>query len=121
LSSYVELPHNILIQVGTDAGFCGLFVYIMLIYRGFKVTREIRTYTNIPDAEYYSGLSKGLDAGLWGFFIAGQFVTVGYYPFMWINLALAVSLKHITIQQSKRSTNEILVERQQDSQAYNGR
>ncbi len=37
-----QLPHNIFIQVGTDAGLIGLGIFVMLIYRNLKVAREIR-------------------------------------------------------------------------------
>ena len=40
-------------------------------------------------------MSKGLDIGFIGFLIAGQFVSVVYYPFMWIYLALVVATKKI--------------------------
>jgi putative inorganic carbon (hco3(-)) transporter len=95
-----QLPHNIFIQVGTDAGISGLFVFLMVIYRNFrsnietrKLTKEHRTVT-----PYYR-VSVGLDAALWGFLIAGQFVTVSYYPFLWINLALSVCLRNIANQE----------------------
>jgi len=44
-----------------------------------------------PDA-LVCQLSKGLEVGFVGFLIAGQFVSVAYYPFMWIQLALMVKL-----------------------------
>ena len=37
-----QLPHNIFIQVGTDAGLIGLGIFLMLIYRNLKVARDIR-------------------------------------------------------------------------------
>ncbi|HSB97952.1 MAG TPA: hypothetical protein VLC91_15935, partial [Spongiibacteraceae bacterium] len=91
-----QLPHNIFIQVGTDTGVTGLCIFLMIIYRSFRTTAEIRKLTEADrtTTPYYR-LARGLDSALWGFLIAGQFVTVTYYPYFWVNLALSVSLKNV--------------------------
>jgi putative inorganic carbon (HCO3(-)) transporter len=92
-----ELPHNIFIQIGTDTGVTGLLIFGMLIYRTWKSGREItrlaREHPDIPKP--FAGLAKGFAVAMGGFLIAGQFVTVTYYPFFWINLAFMVALKNI--------------------------
>ena len=92
-----QLPHNIFIQVGTDAGLIGLGIFLILIYRNLQVAREIRVLCEADRGapEFAPGLARGLALTTWGFVIAGQFNTVTYYPFLWINLALAVSLANI--------------------------
>ena len=92
-----QLPHNIFIQVGTDAGLIGLAVFLMLIARNLKVARDIRRICekNESAPAFAASVAKGLTLTTWGFIIAGQFNTVAYYPFLWINLALTVSLGHI--------------------------
>lgn len=92
-----QLPHNILIQVGTDAGLIGLAIFLILIYRNLSLTRQIvRRCTISKNApEFAASVARGLAIATWGFVIAGQFNTVGYYPFIWINLALTVSLMNI--------------------------
>ena len=44
-------------------------------------------------------LSYGFDAAFVGFLIAGQFVTIGYYPFMWIHLALVAAARNVVHSQ----------------------
>jgi hypothetical protein len=39
---------------------------------------------------------------MWGFLIAGQFVTVTYYPFFWINLAMMVATGNVARQMAAR-------------------
>lgn len=92
-----QLPHNIFIQVGTDAGLIGLGVFMILIYRNLKITRIIRRTCKENEAApaFASSVARGLALTTWGFIIAGQFNTVSYYPFLWINLALTVSLANI--------------------------
>jgi len=85
-----ELPHNILIQVGTDVGLIGLSVFLLILLSAFKVTKKI----NAARACCYDHehIARCFNISLLGFLVAGQFVTVTYYPFLWIHLALVVSL-----------------------------
>jgi len=95
ISGKAELPHNIFVQVGTDAGFLGLFNYAMLIVGGFAATRAIRRNLHAARDHWLYSLSYGYDAAFVGFLIAGQFVTIGYYPFMWVNLAFIAATRNI--------------------------
>lgn len=92
-----ELPHNIFIQVGTDAGFMGLFFFGMIILNCFLMTRGI--VIKSIDVPIWGNIAAGLGYGVLGFVFAGQFVTVAYYPFLWISLAFIVSLKNVTTKQ----------------------
>ncbi len=88
-----ELPHNIVIQVGTDAGFVALSFFILLLLF------SLITAASIARNERYSSLDRGVAAGLGfgilGYIIAGQFVTVTYYPFFWVHLAFVVAMSSI--------------------------
>lgn len=99
-----QLPHNIFIQVGTDAGFLGLGAFLALIARTAFLARRIRLRVQRDGLQRYSylAISQGLLTGMWGFVIAGQFVTVTYYPFFWINLAFMASLSNI-VSKAERS------------------
>lgn len=92
-----QLPHNIFIEVGTDAGLIGLGIFLILILRNLKAAKDIRracaNNNNAPG--FAPSVARGLAITTWGFVIAGQFNTVTYYPFFWINLALTVSLLNI--------------------------
>ena len=85
-----ELPHNIFIQVGTDAGFPALLFFILIIIYCLRATYKVsRAATN---SMLEKSIAAGLGMGIFGYVIAGQFVTVAYYPFLWIHLACIVSL-----------------------------
>lgn len=95
LYDYAELPHNIFIQIGTDAGFAGLFVYLLIIANSLlksRVTFISSRREQTQQDEVYHFLWPALKVGIIGFVIAGQFVTVGYYPFLWISIALQTAL-----------------------------
>lgn len=90
LYEHAELPHNIFIQVGTDAGFIGLLFFCLIIFYSLKKSRDIARQPDIDPL--WRATAAGLGYGIFGFLIAGQFVTVTYYPFLWIHLAFIVSL-----------------------------
>lgn len=111
-----QLPHNIFIQVGTDAGLIGLAISLILIYRTLKLTKEIiRNSSASQDApEFAPSVARGLAVTTWGFVIAGQFNTVSYYPFFWINLALTVALANIVrTAVAKRQAGQLAPHREQ--------
>jgi len=92
LFPHAELPHNIFVQVGTDAGFLAVFIFLTLILYCFIVSIKISRNKKISDLERH--IAAGLGFGVLGFFIAGQFVTVTYYPFFWIHLAFICALNN---------------------------
>jgi putative inorganic carbon (hco3(-)) transporter len=96
LYARAELPHNIFIQVGTDAGFIALGLFMGIIGYCLYVTYSISKNTTIDPV--ICACAAGLGLGVFGFLVAGQFVTVSYYPFLWIHLALIVVLKTLVLK-----------------------
>lgn len=97
-----QLPHNIFVQVGTDGGLLALSIYVAILVTSFRATRHARhlLFKNFGHKDHWLyHVSLGIDAAMLGFLIAGQFVTIGYYPFMWINLAFAISLANVVKKQ----------------------
>lgn len=87
----VELPHNIFIQVGTDTGIVGLLIFIALIFVAIRKSLRLR----IEGCESNKNtITKCVNLSLLGYIVAGQFVTVTYYPFIWIHLSLIVALQN---------------------------
>ena len=115
-----QLPHNIFIEVGTDAGLLGLGLFLILIYRNFSLAKEIRRMCarNKNTPPFAPHIARGLVIAAWGFVIAGQFNTVAYYPFLWINLALMVSLANI-VRRAEEQT--VSVSSAQQARAAAGR
>jgi len=86
-----QLPHNIFIQVGADAGIPAMILAALLVCAPYFLYRKVRQRS---DKGYLKVVSAGAGMGLLGFVIAGQFVTVFYYPFLWIGLGVAVASEH---------------------------
>ena len=81
-----QLPHNILIQVGTDLGLLGLTVYVFMLVMPFLLQSKMKNVKSI-----ISVIVLGVNVGLVGFIVAGQFVTVAYYPFFWVGSGIVVA------------------------------
>lgn len=84
-----ELPHNIFIQVGTDVGLLGLTIFSAMIFLAWRMARNFKAPSCVNDEK---NIGRCANISLLGFVLAGQFVTVAYYPFLWIHLALLVSM-----------------------------
>lgn len=87
-----QLPHNIFIQVGTDTGFLGLAVFFLLITASYVWTRKIGKAAELYDDYFVSNMSKGMNLSLLGYIVGGQFVTITYYPFLWIHFMFVTTM-----------------------------
>lgn len=97
-----QLPHNIFIQCASELGYVGLLVFFLMILYTFINNYRTRKLVLQHDGEkkevkmrFLFYMSHGLDGALIGFLVSGFFVTVLYYPFFWINMAMTVSINSI--------------------------
>jgi hypothetical protein len=93
-----QLPHNIFIECVAQLGYTGLIVYVAIILVSFVATYRVRKITGEhgrhPNRVLYF-LAFGFDGALVGFLASGFFVTVLFYPYLWINLAFVMALSRI--------------------------
>lgn len=86
------LVHNIFLQCGTELGYVGLSVFLLMILACFANTRKVRKLSREKEDQFLAIMSYGFDAALLGFLGSGFFVTVLYYPYFWIHCALTTCL-----------------------------
>lgn len=91
----VQVPHSIYIQAAAEMGFTGAICFIIMALVAFSVNAKTRKLVKDTNCNYIFYLTYGLDAGLIGFLVAGAFVTVLYYPFFWIQIAMIVMLNNV--------------------------
>lgn len=100
-----ELPHNIFIEAGAELGYTGLLAFLLLI--GLTFYMNHRTRRMAPrcrgDPDFFRYMAHGLDVALVGYLVSGFFVTVLYYPYFWINLAMTAALYNVARKQASRS------------------
>jgi O-antigen ligase len=96
------LPHNIFIQAGAELGVTGLVAFIALIVVTLVINRRTRAVMKGQgeSGRFMFEMAHGLDAALIGFLVSGFFVTVLFYPFFWINLAMSVALHNAALAAS---------------------
>jgi len=91
----IEVPHSIYVLAAVELGYTGFAFFILMILMAFYINVRTRRTIKETDNFYINYLSYGLDAGLIGYLIAGAFVTVLYYPFFWVQIAMIVMLNNI--------------------------
>jgi O-antigen ligase len=93
-----EVPHNYLIEAASELGFPGLVVFVALTVAFFLRNRKTRRRLeegHIPRDRLLWAMTFGLDGAMVGFLVSGFFVTVLYYPYYWMNLALCMALARV--------------------------
>jgi len=111
-----QYPHNIFIQCVSELGYSGLLVYFLMILYTFVInfrTRKLALQRAGEKKEvkmrFIYSMAHGLDGALVGYLVSGFFVTVLYYPYFWINLAMTVSLNSIAWKQTESRKNVVQV------------
>lgn len=91
--------HNIFIECFAELGYTGLLCFLALIFCTFIVNSKTRRIANthLIDSRYIVYMSHGLDCALVGYLASGFFVTVFWYPYFWINMAMTVSLYNTAV------------------------
>ncbi|MDT8281490.1 MAG: O-antigen ligase family protein [Gammaproteobacteria bacterium] len=102
----VQESHNIYIQAASELGITGLITFLLMILFAFINNARTRLYAKSFDNKLLFNLSYALDAGLIGYLVAGSFVTVLYYPFFWVQIAMIVMLNNITNEKYKELSNK---------------
>lgn len=99
-----QLPHNIFIQASAELGYPGLICYVILIGCTFAVNYRTRKIAARMGARgrLLLFLAHGYDGALVGYLVSGFFITVLYYPFFWINLAMTVATNNIARMEARR-------------------
>ena len=101
----VQVAHNIFIQCMAELGYTGLTVFVALIFATLWINKRTRNIARAgpgpPDA-FLVHMAMALDEAMIGYLVAGFFVTVLYYPFFWVNLAMSVALFGIAKSRLRR-------------------
>jgi putative inorganic carbon (hco3(-)) transporter len=103
------LCHNIFIQCMSELGYAGLTIFVLMILFTFKNNYDTRQLAQKDlNNKFIYYMAHSLDGALIGYLISGFFVTVLYYPYFWINLAMTVALNNISKQISLENRSILL-------------
>jgi len=101
-----ELPHNIFIQAGAELGYVGLAIFLGMAMCSMSLNRRTRHMLREAREKLFYNLAVALDVGLVGYLVAGFFVSVLYYPFFWVQIALSAALYNVVKQVSQIAGRE---------------
>lgn len=91
-----EVAHNSYIQVGSEMGYIGLTIYLLLILVHFRLTSKARKFAkNLPNNEKLSWVPiycTGLNMAMLAYLIGSTFMSVAFYPYIYLLLMLSQSL-----------------------------
>lgn len=98
-----QLPHNIFVEAGAELGFTGLLAFLLLIGATLYLNHRSRHLApRCPgESEFFYYMAHGLDAAMVGYLASGFFVTVLYYPYFWVNLAMTAALYTVVVRQAR--------------------
>lgn len=109
MSIYTVVQHNVFIQAASELGFPGLALFCAMIFVAFRnhaATRRILRERRIDDP-FLRHLSHGLDICLVAFCVNGFFITVLYYPFVWMLFILSAALKDVAQNMAPQGLTQI--------------
>ncbi|MDQ8161003.1 MAG: O-antigen ligase family protein [Gemmatimonadota bacterium] len=107
-----QLPHNFMIEAVAELGYAGAIAVLAVIALSFRETARIRRRcskrSRQPDRLLWA-MAYGIDGAMIGFMVSGSFVSVLYYPFLWMNVAFVMALARVEdarpIEQSAHNSN----------------
>jgi len=112
------LSHNIFIEAWSELGYVGLAAFLGLIIVTFLLNRRTRRICRgYADGSFLRHMAFGLDGALIGYVTSGFFVTVLYYPYFWINLAMTVALYTCALHKA-RGTIPVLMRRRRGARTF---
>ncbi len=92
-----SVPHNIFIQAMSELGIGGLLVVIAILYLAFRRNRETRKICREARLEepWIMNFAYALDMSMLSFVVGGMFLTVLYFPHLYVVLGLTIALNQI--------------------------
>lgn len=94
----IFVQHNITLQALTDTGVPGLLLMSGLVLSFFWQQRKIKKRARRNGDTFVEALSAGVTLSMVSFLVNGQFITVLYYPFMWMLLAVGGILYNLSLE-----------------------
>ena len=102
LSKRKEVSHNSLVQVASTLGITALFLYLMIHLRVFYAIPKKMLLRDTDSMPLILGIHRSLRAGLITYFIGAFFMSVAFYPYIYLLCGFSIALYQVT----KREIND---------------
>jgi len=93
----VEAIHNTYLEATTELGLVGAIVYVCILLQIFVLNRATAGRTARGSDYLVSATAQGLNGSLFAMLVASTFMSVLYYPFVWVLLALTVCTAGVAV------------------------
>lgn len=90
-----EVIHNTYLEVATELGGGGLLAYFAILLQIFVLNRRNAKRASVAGDRFVEATAIGFTGSLFAFMVSSYFMSVLYYPYVWILLALTVSLTRV--------------------------
>jgi len=98
-----EVIHNTYLEAGTELGLLGVAAYFGILMQIYFTNRKTARLTYLKNERFFTATAIGLNGSLFGYLAPSYFMAVLYYPYVWILLALSISVA--TISRNNTSHN----------------
>lgn len=93
-----EVSHNSLVQVGSTLGLIALFIYLFLHRICFSLNSKVRAVCEgnkqCMQIQFARDFSKGLDSAVVTYFMGSLFMSIAFYPYIYLLMMLSFVLKN---------------------------
>ncbi|MDZ7759325.1 MAG: O-antigen ligase family protein [Desulfovermiculus sp.] len=100
-----EAVHNTYWEVATELGILGTIVYFLILLQIFIINCSLARKARITNDRFLEATSLGLCGSLLVYLVTSYFMSVLYYPYIWILLSLTVCsslIYHKSIEQETK-------------------
>jgi putative inorganic carbon (HCO3(-)) transporter len=93
-----QAPHNSFIQIGTETGFIGLILYILITYRAFRIFGHTK---NTGASESLIKISEMAKIGFCGHFVASMFLSQAYSIYWVFFIILSTTMQNLIMAENR--------------------
>ena len=90
-----KVSHNSVVEIFAELGYIGLFLYFYIMLTIYRVNRATKKLAVVSDDRFSSAIASSLNLGLPAYFVCSLFISVQFYPFLYVQLAITAALNNI--------------------------
>jgi O-antigen ligase len=90
-----EVIHNTYLEAATELGLLGAMAYIYVLLKIFLTNRRSARIAHLQKDRFLEATAAGLNGGLVSYLVPSYFMSVLYYPYVWVLLAFSVCLSTV--------------------------
>ena len=94
----LEVIHNTYLETATELGLLGAAAYFAILLQIFLTNHRSAKMARMRNDSFLAATATGLNGSLIGYLVPSYFMSVLYYPYIWILLALTVCVSSVCRQ-----------------------